>query len=113
MEFEKFTLPELGLIDSNIYGMSREWMRYSMQRSGGSLVVKVWPQPFCIEKTPAAQVHKASFSFDEKGRAQAAEWISQEYTLFPDTPHTSPLSKPPSDWKLPVQDELDGEDFAE
>jgi hypothetical protein len=108
MEFEKFELPQLGLIECNTYGMSRGWMRYSMQRSGGSMVVKVWPQPFCIEKTPEAQVHIATFPFDEKGREQAAEWISQEYTLFPDDPHTSPISKPPANWKFPKQEELDG-----
>ena len=55
-------------------------MRYRVEKTEEGLKATVWPEPMNYANTPDEQKTEATFSFDENGLCQAADWLSSQYT---------------------------------
>lgn len=62
---------------------SFEGMRYQIEQSGEdeecSLLVTVWPEPFCFEKTAEDKKQKKQFAYSEEGLDAAYQWLCNKY----------------------------------
>lgn len=65
---------------------SMDGMRYLLTKKaeGGEsyLLGVVWPEPYCYHKTPEEAKIRKRFSLDEKGLAEAVDWLNEEYGFF-------------------------------
>jgi len=62
---------------------SYEGMRYQIEQAGEGeeryLLVTVWPEPFCFEKTAEDRKQKNQFTYSEQGLDEAYEWLCSIY----------------------------------
>lgn len=58
-----------------------EGMRYQIEQAeeGRCLLVTVWPEPFCFEKTAEDKKTKKQFAYSEQGLDEAYEWLCDKY----------------------------------
>lgn len=60
-----------------------EGMRYQIEQEKEGekchLLVTVWPEPFCFEKTAEAKKQKKRFVYSEDGLDEAYEWLCSIY----------------------------------
>lgn len=58
-------------------------MRYRMVKSGEKdaekLLVTIWPEPFCFEKTEESRKQSQEFSFGSDGLQEAIQWLNEQY----------------------------------
>lgn len=54
-------------------------MRYRLVKDGEKLLVAIWPEPFCFEKTEEGKKQFQEFSFDSAGRLEAIQWLNDQY----------------------------------
>lgn len=58
-------------------------MRYQIEQAGEGegchLLVTVWPEPFCFEKTAEDKKQRKQFAYSEEGLDEAHEWLCGIY----------------------------------
>ncbi len=63
------------------YKGMRFMIRKEMVEEEKKLRAYVWSEPFGFDSTPDDQKCSELFSFDEKGLAQAIDWMNEHYEL--------------------------------
>lgn len=62
---------------------SYEGMRYQIEQAAEGeeifLLVTVWPEPFCFEKTAEEKKQQKSFGYSEDGLDEAYDWLCMKY----------------------------------
>lgn len=77
---EKF---QLNYIKMERQSGSFQGMRFTFQRQEDTLMVTLYPEPYCLEKTPDEKKKTASFPLTEEGLDQAVAWLNEEYEKQP------------------------------
>ena len=58
-------------------------MRYRMVKAGENeaqvLLVTIWPEPFCFEKTEESKKQSKEFPFGSEGLKDAIAWLNEQY----------------------------------
>lgn len=68
---------------NKVFSGSHEGMRFCMEAAEDALTARVWPNPWCIEKTDAAQIESAQFAMTEEGMAEAEQWVEERFAAEP------------------------------
>lgn len=58
---------------------SFQGMRFTIRSEEGDLLVLLYPEPYCLEKTPKEQIEQAAFELSETGLDSAAAWMNEQY----------------------------------
>lgn len=58
---------------------SYKGMRYYIQKSGDSLLVTAYPEPFCFFKTPEEKKTSERFENTPEGLEKAVSWLDGQY----------------------------------
>jgi hypothetical protein len=62
---------------------SMSGMRYRMVKTGEKdaekLLVAIWPEPFCFEKTEESKKQYSEFSLTQDGLLEAITWLNDQY----------------------------------
>jgi len=73
----------------NSYCGEHKGMRYRIEpvkkEEGKELRVILWPEPWCLEKTPESKRRVKSFGYDQAGLDEAIAWLSQAYQAEKET----------------------------
>ena len=77
---EKF---QLNYIKMERQSGSYQGMRFTFQCQEDALCVILYPEPYCLEKTPDEKKKKATFPLTEKGLDEAVAWLNEEYEKHP------------------------------
>lgn len=75
---EDQNLPLNYIKKENLTG-SYQGMRYLFQKQEEELVLTIWPEPYCFEKTPEEKKTVSKFEFTEEGKLQAIDWMNHQY----------------------------------
>ncbi len=59
------------VLEKEPYAGSYQGLRFTYQKSGDSLQAILYPEPWCLEKTPEDMRHTKEFSFSEEGLQEA------------------------------------------
>lgn len=59
---------------------SFQGMRFTIQARDKELLVFVYPEPYCLKKTPKEHIEEAVFELSEAGLDTAAAWLNEQYT---------------------------------
>lgn len=58
-------------------------MRYRMVKAGEKeepvLLVTIWPEPFCFERTEESKKQSKTFPFGQEGLTAAIAWLNEQY----------------------------------
>jgi hypothetical protein len=58
-------------------------MRYQIEQQAEEeekyLLVTIWPEPFCFEKTPEENKQRQQFDYSEDGLDTAYQWLCSQY----------------------------------
>jgi hypothetical protein len=71
----------LNFIKKEPFTGSYKGMRYQLMndKENDMMVVIIWPEPFCFEKTPDEQKQKKSFPLTNEGKEEAVAWLNMCY----------------------------------
>lgn len=58
---------------------SYQGMRYIFMKDEEGLVVYIWPEPYCFEKTEDEKKTCKIFDFSEEGKLAAIDWMNEQY----------------------------------
>lgn len=75
---EDKNLPLNYIKKENLTG-SYQGMRYLFQKKEDELVLTIWPEPYCFEKTPDEKKTVNKFEFTEEGKLKAIDWMNEQY----------------------------------
>lgn len=75
---EDHNLPLNYIKKENLTG-SYQGMRYMFTKQEEGLVVYIWPEPYCFEKTADEKKTSKVFEFSEEGKLSAIDWMNEEY----------------------------------
>lgn len=75
---EDYNLPLNFIKKENLTG-SYQGMRYRFAKQEEKLVVSIWPEPYCFEKTAEERKTSKEFAFSEDGKLSAINWMNEEY----------------------------------
>lgn len=75
---ENHNLPLNYIKKENLAG-SYQGMRYMFQKQEDGLMVYIWPEPYCFEKTADEKKVSKQFEFSEEGKISAIQWMNEEY----------------------------------
>ena len=54
-------------------------MRYMLKKSGESIVVTIWPEPYCYAKTPESKKIRKEVPLSTEGVEEAREWLNEQH----------------------------------
>lgn len=54
-------------------------MRYMLKKSGESIVVTIWPEPYCYAKTPESKKIRKEVPLTTEGVEEAREWLNEQH----------------------------------
>lgn len=54
-------------------------MRYMLKKSGDSIVVTIWPEPYCYAKTPEDVKIRREVSLSKEGVEEARNWLNEQH----------------------------------
>lgn len=81
--FDKDHFMSLNILKKEVYSGSMKGMRYRLEKTGEKpeekILVYIWPEPLCFEKTEAEKKVKKEFAFSEEGKEQIVQWLNQKY----------------------------------
>lgn len=73
----------LNILKKNVYTGSMKGMRYRLQKTGEKpeqkILVHIWPEPFCFEKTEEDKKISQEFEFSQAGKEQIVAWLNRQY----------------------------------
>ena len=69
----------LYLTNNGIYSGSYRGMRFRLISAEEKIKVTIWPEPWCIEKTPEEEQQNTEFVLSEEGLTEAKAWLEQQY----------------------------------
>lgn len=69
----------LYLTNTGIYSGSYRGMRFVMTPVEDKIHTTIWPEPWCLEKTPDEEKQSEDFVLSEEGLSQAKNWLEQQY----------------------------------
>ncbi len=55
-------------------------MRYMLKKSGDSIVVTIWPEPYCYAKTPEDKKIRTEVPLTSDGIEQARNWLNEQHS---------------------------------
>ncbi|SET00208.1 hypothetical protein [[Clostridium] polysaccharolyticum] len=58
---------------------SYQGMRFMFTKEEEGLLVYIWPEPYCFEKTEDAKKTAKLFDFSEEGKLAAIDWMNEQY----------------------------------
>lgn len=80
---DKETFHPLNFIKKEEYSGSMDGMRYMLKKVAvgeeTKMRVTVWPEPFCIIKTPPENTTSIDLPLTENGVSEAADWLNEQY----------------------------------
>lgn len=56
-------------------------MRYRLIKSGDSMEVTIWPEPYNYLRTPDEKKQSKQFPLTVEGRNEAVEWMNEQYEV--------------------------------
>ena len=54
-------------------------MRYMLKKSGDSIVVTIWPEPYCYAKTPEDKKNRKEVALTKEGVEEARVWLNEQH----------------------------------
>lgn len=54
-------------------------MRYMLKKNGDSIVVTIWPEPYCYAKTPEEKKIRTEVSLTREGVEEARIWLNEQH----------------------------------
>lgn len=69
----------LYLKNNKVFSGSHRGMRFVLRCAGEAIQATLWPEPWCLEKTPPENTETREFALNEEGLQQAQQWIEQQY----------------------------------
>ena len=54
-------------------------MRYMLKKSGDSIVVTIWPEPYCYAKTPEEKKIRKEVALTKEGVEEARNWLNEQH----------------------------------
>ena len=69
----------LYLTNNGVFSGSYRGMRFVMRPAEEQIRTVIWPEPWCLEKTPPEQTQEAMFPLTEEGLDQARAWLEEKY----------------------------------
>ncbi len=54
-------------------------MRYMLKKSGDSIVVTIWPEPYCYAKTPEEKKIRKEVALTKDGVEEARVWLNEQH----------------------------------
>lgn len=54
-------------------------MRYMLKKDGDSIVVTIWPEPYCYAKTPEEKKIRNRVPLTKEGVEQARNWLNEQH----------------------------------
>lgn len=54
-------------------------MRYMLKKNGDSIVVTIWPEPYCYAKTPESKKIRKEVPLTTEGVEEARVWINDQH----------------------------------
>ncbi|MBQ8041121.1 MAG: hypothetical protein IJ274_14855 [Lachnospiraceae bacterium] len=54
-------------------------MRYMLKKSGDSIIVTIWPEPYCYAKTPEEKKIRTEVLLTKEGVEQARIWLNEQH----------------------------------
>lgn len=54
-------------------------MRYMLKKSGDSIVVTIWPEPYCYAKTPEEKKIRMQVPLTKDGVEEARLWLNEQH----------------------------------
>ncbi len=67
------------VIEKEPYAGSYQGLRFTYRKNGDSLQAILYPEPWCLEKTPEENRRTKEFSFTEEGLNEAVHWTEEMY----------------------------------
>ena len=71
----------------NVYSGDHDGMAYSLALGDDGFCARVWPGPWCAQKTPPDAQRTQSFPGDAHGLHSAGAWIAAQYEAAPEQWH--------------------------
>ena len=60
---------------------SYDGMRYRFHKGDDRLIVNIWPEPFCFQKTPEEKMITKEFELSVDGKEKAVAWMNEQHKL--------------------------------
>lgn len=54
-------------------------MRYMLKKNGDSIVVTIWPEPYCYAKTPEKKKIRKEVALTKDGVEEARIWLNEQH----------------------------------
>ena len=71
----------LYLTNNGIFSGSYRGMRFVHAVEGEQIRTTIWPEPWCLEKTPEEERQTVEFPLSEEGLVQTRAWLEEQYEL--------------------------------
>lgn len=73
----------LNILKKEVYTGSMRGMRYRLEKTGEKpdeqILVHIWPEPFCFDKTDDSEKMHREFPYSEEGKAEIVAWLNEQY----------------------------------
>lgn len=73
----------LNILKKEVYTGSMKGMRYRLEKIGDKpeekILVHIWPEPYCFDKTDEDKKIKKDFPFNEDGKSAIVDWLNEVY----------------------------------
>ncbi len=86
--FDKDHFVSLNILKKEVYSGSMKGMRYRLEKVGEKtelkILVHIWPEPLCFDKTAEEKKKSKEFEFSMDGKDQIVTWLNEEYEVNKD-----------------------------
>ena len=69
----------LYLTNTSIFSGSYRGMRFVHTVQEDKIHTTIWPEPWCLEKTPPEETESIDFPLTEEGLDEARRWLEEQY----------------------------------
>ncbi len=67
------------ILEKETYAGSYQGLRFTYRKSGDQLEAILYPEPWCLEKTPEENKRTKKFPFTDEGLKDAIAWTEEMY----------------------------------
>ena len=86
--FDKDHFVSINILKKEVYSGSMKGMRYRLEKTGEKealkILVHIWPEPFCFDKTEDEKKISNEFEFSKDGMNQIVIWLNEQYEINQD-----------------------------